>query len=97
LHAPSIPNLPIAQTRPVTDGAFAMQAASCGHRLGISGQFRETFATNVARSVPHVPRSFDVVRRKGIAANDASVCVNIGERRRNLSGYSPAGPQKLLD
>jgi hypothetical protein len=46
LHAPSVPDLPIARTKRVTDGAVAMQAAPCGHRLGISGRFRETLATN---------------------------------------------------
>jgi len=45
MHRPPVPDLPIAQSKRVTNGAFAMQAAPCGHRAGISGQFRETLAT----------------------------------------------------
>src|ERR1700716_1945379 len=37
--------LPIAQSKIVTNSAPAIQAAPCGHRLGISGQFQENFAT----------------------------------------------------
>jgi DNA-binding transcriptional regulator YiaG len=70
LHAPSIPNLPIAQTRRVIDGAFAMQAAACGHRLGISGQFRETFGRKRGAKRPTGPALvlLDVVQRRDIAA-----------------------------
>ena len=45
MDAPPVPNPPIAGSKPVTDGAFTMQAAPCGDRLGISGPFRETLAT----------------------------------------------------
>jgi hypothetical protein len=45
MHRPPVPDLPIAQTKRVTSGAFTMQTASCGYRLGISGQFCETLAS----------------------------------------------------
>jgi hypothetical protein len=53
--APSVPDLPIAWTKRVTDDAVTMQAAPCGHRLGISGQFRETLVTNF----PHMRQPKD--------------------------------------
>ena len=37
--------LPIAQNKRVTNGASAIQAATCGHRLGIFGPFQENLAT----------------------------------------------------
>jgi hypothetical protein len=54
-----LPDLPIARTKRVTDGAIAMQAASCGHRLGISGQFHETLATDC----PHMRQPKDHTAR----------------------------------
>jgi hypothetical protein len=37
MRRPPVPDLPIAQTKRVTNGAFTMQAAPCGHRAEISG------------------------------------------------------------
>jgi hypothetical protein len=37
MRRPPVSDLPIAQNKRVTNGAFAMQAAPCGHRAGISG------------------------------------------------------------
>jgi len=37
MRRPPVPDQPITQTKRVTNGASAMQAAPCGHRAGISG------------------------------------------------------------
>jgi hypothetical protein len=37
MRRPPVPDLPIARTKRVTNGAFTMQSAPCGHRAEISG------------------------------------------------------------
>jgi hypothetical protein len=47
----------------VANGAGAMQAAPCGHRAGILGSFRETFATRQPNMRRRHPQSRDASRK----------------------------------
>src|SRR3981189_1534566 len=91
--------LPIAQSKIVTNGAAAIQAAPCGHRLGISGQFRETFATerpNMRQAKPvltvaHLPAAPSLAR--GFEQSDGPANRAAAERQQDQSAERERAPR----
>src|SRR5882672_8862667 len=78
--------LPIAQSKHVTNGASAIQAAPCGHRLGISGQFQENLATE-RPNMRHPNASVVLKRGFQVAASVADQIFSNHDSRAMDTGF----------